>query len=72
MCFVDEGTDIPEHDNEVVQYAADNVDHDIRTLDGNDTFQSDEVSKLGHIEIQYHQIENSGIVNNDRLACIYK
>ncbi len=69
---VDEGTDIPEHNSEFIQYVADNVDHDIRTLDGNDTFQSDEVSKLGHIEIQYHQIENSGIVNNDRLACIYK
>ena len=35
---VDQGTDIPEHSSQFVQYAADNVDHNIRTLDGNNTF----------------------------------
>lgn len=34
----DQGTDIPSFTSEFVQYAADNVDHNIRTLDGNDTF----------------------------------
>ncbi|XP_006825118.1 protection of telomeres protein 1-like [Saccoglossus kowalevskii] len=33
-----QGTDIPNFSSEFVQYAADNVDHNIRTLDGNDTF----------------------------------
>ena len=32
------GTDIPNLTTEFVQYAADNVDHNIRTLDGHDTF----------------------------------
>lgn len=32
------GTDIPDFSSEFVQYAADNVDHNIRTLDGNNTF----------------------------------
>ena len=31
-------TDIPNYTTQSVQYAADNVDHNIRTLDGNDTF----------------------------------
>ena len=35
---VDQGTDIPNHTSEFVQYVVDNVDHNIRTLDGNDTF----------------------------------
>ena len=35
---VNQGTDIPSHTSEFVQYVADNVDHYIRTLDGNDTF----------------------------------
>ena len=35
---VDQGTQIPNHTSEFVQYVADNVDHNIRTLDGNDTF----------------------------------
>ena len=35
---VDQGTEIPNHTTEFVQYVADNVDHNIRTLDGNDTF----------------------------------
>lgn len=33
-----QGTDIPNHKGEFVQYAADNVDHNIRTLDGHNTF----------------------------------
>ncbi len=32
------GTDIPSFTSQFVQYVADNVDHNIRTLDGNDTF----------------------------------
>ena len=32
------GTDIPNHSSQFIQYVADNVDHNIRTLDGNDTF----------------------------------
>ncbi len=35
---VDERTDIPEYEDGCVQYAGDNVDHDIRTLNGNDIF----------------------------------
>ena len=32
------GTDITDFTNQFVQYVADNVDHNIRTLDGNNTF----------------------------------
>ena len=32
------GTDIPDYTSQFVQYAADNVDHNIKTLDGNNTF----------------------------------
>ena len=32
------GTNIPNHSNQFIQYVADNVDHNIRTLDGNNTF----------------------------------
>ena len=32
------GTDIPNFSDQSVQYVADNMDHNIRTLDGNDTF----------------------------------
>ena len=35
---VTQGTGIPNHTSEFVQYVADNVDHNLRTLDGNDTF----------------------------------
>ena len=35
---VTHGTGIPTHTSEFVQYVADNVDHNLRTLDGNDTF----------------------------------
>lgn len=35
---LDQGTDIPDHNREFVQYVADNVDHNIRILDGIDTF----------------------------------
>ncbi|KAL9968232.1 hypothetical protein ACROYT_G026583 [Oculina patagonica] len=33
-----QGTDKPDYDGEFAQYIADNVDHNLRTLDGNDTF----------------------------------
>ena len=33
-----QGTDIPSFNGEFVQYAADNVDHNTRTLDGHNTF----------------------------------
>ena len=32
------GTDIPNFSSQFIQYVADNVDHNIRTLDGNNTF----------------------------------
>jgi len=32
------GTDIPNYSTQFVQYVADNVDHNIKTLDGNNTF----------------------------------
>ena len=35
---LDKGTEIPGYNGEFVQYVADNVDHNIRTLDGNNTF----------------------------------
>lgn len=34
----DQGTDIPNYDSQFVQYSADNVDHNIRTIDGANTF----------------------------------
>ena len=34
-----QGTGILNHTSEFVQYVADNADHNLRTLDGNDTFQ---------------------------------
>ena len=34
------GTTIPNHLRQFVQYVADNVNHNIRTLDGNNTFHS--------------------------------
>ena len=40
---LDQGTDIPDYNGEFVQYVADNLDHNVRTLDGNDT-----VSWHGH------------------------
>ena len=35
---LDQGTDIPAYDGQFVQYVADNVDHNTRTLNGNNTF----------------------------------
>ena len=35
---VEQATCIPSLGGEFVQYVGDNVDHNIRTLDGNDTF----------------------------------
>ena len=32
------GTDTPNYTSQFVQYVADNVDHNIKTLDGNNTF----------------------------------
>ena len=32
------GTDIPDYSSQFVQYVADNVDHNIRTIDGNNSF----------------------------------
>ena len=36
---VTQGTGIPNDTSEFVQYVADNVDHHLRTLDGNDKFR---------------------------------
>ena len=35
---VNQGTTIPSHESQFVQYAAENVDHNIRKLDGHNTF----------------------------------
>ncbi|KAL9964853.1 hypothetical protein ACROYT_G028551 [Oculina patagonica] len=35
---LNQGTDMPDYDGEFAQYIADNVDHNLRILDGNDTF----------------------------------
>ena len=35
---LEQGTDIPSFEGQFVQYVADNVDHNVRTLDGRDTF----------------------------------
>jgi hypothetical protein len=35
---VEQGTSIPEYNGQFVQYVSDNVDHNLRTLDGHDTF----------------------------------
>ena len=35
---LDQGTNIPDYNGEFVQYVADNVDQNVRTLDSNDTF----------------------------------
>ena len=35
---LDQGTDIPSFNGEFVQYTADNVDHNTRTLDWHNTF----------------------------------
>ena len=35
---LEQGTDIPSFEGQFVQYIADNVDHNVRTLDGRDTF----------------------------------
>ena len=37
------GTDIPNHSTQFVQYVADNVDHNIKILDGNNTFHGMEM-----------------------------
>lgn len=53
---VHHGTDIPFHSDEFVQYAADNVEQDIRTTDCHNTFHgmgmvakvtSQEISRTG-------------------------
>lgn len=35
---VNQGTDIPNYDSQFIQYSGDNVDHNIRTIDGENTF----------------------------------
>jgi len=47
---VDQGTEIPNHTTEFVQYVADNVDHNIRTLDSNDTFHGMGIIALEHAQ----------------------
>lgn len=39
MQLLTQGTGIPNDTSEFVQYVADNVDHHLRTLDGNDKFR---------------------------------
>jgi hypothetical protein len=35
---LDKGTDIPAYDGQLVQYVADNINHNTHTLDGNNIF----------------------------------
>ena len=54
------GTDKPNFSHQSVQYVADNVDHNIRTLDGNDTFNG-----MGMITTV-----TPGVRSNDRIPRI--
>ena len=56
---MNEGTDIPHfREGTFVQYVADNVDHNIRTLDGHNTFHGMamiEESRLLYLErVEFH------------------
>ncbi len=69
------GTDIPNFTSQFVQYIADNVDHNIRTLDGNGTFHGmgmpeqrkasqatyRDIAIVGRVQIQYHREESLGM-----------
>ena len=70
---MDQGTDIPEHSSQFVQYAADNVDHNIRTLDGNNTFHG-----MGIIAMvtpgttHNHTVPRSQITTSDVASTVQK
>ena len=58
-------TDIPNYTSECVQYAADNVDHNSRTLDGHNTFHGMEM-------IVVITPENQCTKPNPRVTVTYK
>lgn len=63
---VDDGTDIPLSTDQFVQYAADNVDHDIRTIDGNNTFHGMGMIATITPEIQQrHQVPRKSVSSQD-------
>ena len=55
------GIDIPNFINQFIQYVADNVVHNIRTLDGNNTFHG-----MGMIAIVA-----PGVRSNNRIPSIF-
>ena len=65
---VDQGTDIPNHTSEFVQYVADNVDHNIRTLDGNDTFHDMGIIASVTPGTKHSQLVTRGKVNPDDIS----
>lgn len=65
---VDQGTEIPNHTTEFVQYVADNVDHNIRTLDGNDTFHGMGIIASVTPETKHSQLVPRRKVNLDDLC----
>ena len=61
-----QGTDIPNYNKEFVQYAADNVDHNIRTLDGHNTFHGmGIIAMITPGTTQGHQIPRAVVPTND-------
>jgi hypothetical protein len=63
---VNQGTDFPGHDSENVQYVGDNVDHNIATLDGNDTFHAMGILAIGTRGTKHNQkVPRSQIASKD-------
>ena len=65
---VDQGTEIPNHTTEFVQYVADNVDQNIRTFDGNDTFHGMEFIASVTPGTKHSQLVPRKKVNSDDLC----
>ena len=65
---VHQGTNIPNHTSEFVQYVADNVDHNIRTLDGNDTFHDMGIIASVTPGTKHSQFVTRGKVNPDDIS----
>jgi hypothetical protein len=63
---VNQGTDIPGYDYENVQYVGDNVDHNVATLDGNDTFHGIGIITIGTPGTKHNQkVPRSQIASKD-------
>ena len=61
---VSRGTDIPGFSGQFLQYAADNVDHNIRTLDGHNTFHG-----MGIIAAVTPATDTSTPINRTKVTC---